>query len=225
MSRNVKATAGTFPYELEASLYTLDRAVSNRSMGYLDAVCEAVGGAYTTGRLRTLLERLRAEAEAKAAKEKIDAMSTQLTTQLLANVSKWVAPPPPPAPVAATPTGADDTAPPTESTTTPTPSPRPAAPPVEYDWAVRWDQTQRALLYELMEAVPKWVALENAYRSKFTQSDKRWRTQEQVYITFFLFIHHVHIHNRYIHSQLYFVVYEYVYILTVSCRCVSWTTK
>ena len=186
----MKATAGTFPYELEASLYTLDRAVSNRSMGYLDAVCEAVGGAYTTGRLRTLLERLRAEAEAKAAKEKIDAMSTQLTTQLLANVSKWVAPPPPPAPVAATPTGTDDTAPPTESATatTPTSSPRPVAPPVEYDWAVRWDQAQRAVLYELMEAVPKWVALENAYRSKFTQSDKRWRTQEQVYITFFRYL-------------------------------------
>ena len=187
MSRNVKATAGTFPYELEASLYTLDRAVSNRSMGYLDAVCEAVGGAYTTGRLRTLLERLRAEAEAKAAKEKIDTMLTQLTTQLLANVTKWVAPPPPP-PVATPPTATDDIATPAESTTTPTPSPRPAVPPVEYDWVVRWDQAQRALLYELMEAVPKWVALENAYRAKFTQSDKRWRTQEQVYITLFLYI-------------------------------------
>ena len=198
MSRNVKATAGTFPYELEASLYSLDRAVSNRSMGYLDAVCEAVGGAYTTGRLRTLLERLRAEAEAKAAKDKIDTMLTQLTTQLLANVSKWVAPPPPPpAPVITTPTSTDYTAPPAESATAtaPTPSPRPVAPPVEYDWAVRWDQAQRALLYELMEAVPKWVALENAYRSKFTQSDKRWRTQEQVYITICIHIHHIHIYT------------------------------
>ena len=194
MSRNVKATAGTFPYELEASLYTLDRAVSNRSMGYLDAVCEAVGGAYTTGRLRTLLERLRAEAEAKASKVKIDAMLSQLTTQLLANVTKWVAPPPPP-PVTIAPTGTDDTAPPSEPTTAPTPSPRPAAPPVEYDWAVRWDQAQRALLYELMEAVPKWVALENAYRAKFTQSDKRWRTQEQVYITICIHIHHIHIYT------------------------------
>ena len=90
----LKASKNYFPYELEPALIVLDTSAPIKHIQYLQAVCDAVGGLYTIGRLRLLLSRLQIERKAKIAKSILDKNLSELKSLLKLRIGP--APPRPP---------------------------------------------------------------------------------------------------------------------------------
>lgn len=183
----LKASKCYFPYELEGALDVLDSSAPIMHIEYIQAVCNAVGGLYTTGRLKLLVTRLQLERKAKLIKIKLDTNWDELKTQLKSRIC--LAPPPtvitqqqqqqPISSVSsesesccveavaqhdvldipAENAGAVGDAVPSEGVPDSSVDPSPTAPPVaaEFKWICKWDTACRILLLDSLQLAQEWV--------------------------------------------------------------------